>query len=106
MAQTKQKENKKFDEWLETMVSEESDDHYLIAGTAIEKGETSDLQVSYEAGQSEKVSEIYKLISTFKKDDELLLKEEPCCKANIKNEKDYCQFHALLRALDMWIERS
>lgn len=105
MAPTIQKENKKFSEWLETMVSEESEDYY-IGGTAIEKGETADLQVAFEAGQSEKVSELYKIISKFKTDDAPLLKEEPCCKVNMKNEKAYCQFHGLLRALDMWTERS
>ncbi len=106
MVQTIQKENKKFDEWLETMASRESDDHYLIAGQAIEKGETADLQVAFEAGQAEKVIEIRNIISRFKSDDAPILKEEPCCKVNIKNEKTYCQFHGLLRALDMWVEMS
>lgn len=62
MAQTIQKENKKFSEWLETMVSEESEDHYYIGGTAIEKGETADLQVAFEAGQSEERTRILKVL--------------------------------------------
>ena len=64
----------------------------------------ADLEQAFEAGQSEKVIEICKIISKFKTDDAPLLKEEPCCKVNMKNEKYYCQFHGLLRALDMWIE--
>ena len=51
VAQIIQKKNKKFDEWIKTMISEESEDHYLIAGTAIETGYTADLQVAFEAGQ-------------------------------------------------------
>ena len=46
--------NAKFEKWLETMVSEESDDHYWIGGQAIEKGDVSDLQVAFEAGYNSK----------------------------------------------------
>jgi hypothetical protein len=105
VAQIIQKKNKKFDEWIKTMISEESEDHYLIAGTAIETGYTADLQVAFEAGQHEKVLEISRIVQRFRKADEEVLKEEPCCKVNVKGEKDYCQFHGLLHSLDIWIEK-
>jgi hypothetical protein len=98
-------ENKKFEKWLEKMVETEWEDDYLVAGTIVEKGEV-DLQLAFEAGQNEMLAEVSRMVKKFRKDDEEVLKEEPCCKVNVKGEKYYCQFHALLDELERWIRRN
>ena len=55
--------------------------------------------------KNEQVLEISRIVQKFRKDDEEVLKEEPCCRINIKGEKYYCQFHSLLNELDIWIEK-
>ena len=101
----RKRENKKFEKWLEKMVETEWEDDYLVAGTIVEKGEV-DLQLAFEAGQNEMLAEVSRMVKRFRNDDEEVLKEEPCCKVNINDEKDYCQFHGLLNELERWIRRN
>jgi hypothetical protein len=47
-----------------------------------------------------KLKAIEALVKRMRKDDIEILQEMPCCKQNIKNEHDFCEFHYLLNELE------
>jgi hypothetical protein len=46
-----------------------------------------------------KLKKIESLYKEYRKNDAVILQEEPCCKVNTKNIDIYCEFHSLLNDL-------